>query len=385
MDVPFCRILIHVCILLAICIGTAEGENSDIQFTSRGALFLLASPASARMRGMGDAGVALTDEPSGYFNPAALSFMASRWNFGTSNYMGKMELYPELEDGGCFFSTNSFFVDGNKRVSWFGVADETNQPEIRGAIGYHSMEYEFNDEFFGNVARSTERADQVTISTGIRYLVEFGAGMTLKRAKMHYEDGTDGATGKGVTGSFGLLAKIPIIDITEKVTRKTINDGVVRTDINLSAGLLWDNRFGELDWTNGAKELFSRAFRKGIAVSGGVTYRGAVPLNLVTVTISRERSESDYWNQESNKGNELSLLETFTIRDGIVGKYITTNGIRISSDGAMKWFALSMDQGGGRNVMRYIAGHVSIYWDRYKYGAGFDGQKHSQLTILYRM
>ena len=73
----------------------AQGEPAEATpESSAGALFLLISP-SVRVNGMGQAGVALSDEPAGYYNPgaAALSFPArtlqSRFYLSEMQWLGE--------------------------------------------------------------------------------------------------------------------------------------------------------------------------------------------------------------------------------------------------------------------------------------------------------
>ena len=84
---------------LAAALLFAPGESAEANPESRaGALFLLISP-SVRVNGMGQAGVALPDEPAGYYNPGAAALASPAHTLQSRFYLSEMPWLPALADG----------------------------------------------------------------------------------------------------------------------------------------------------------------------------------------------------------------------------------------------------------------------------------------------
>ena len=83
-------------VALAMTLLLAKGEPVEATPESgAGALFLLISP-SVRVNGMGQAGVALPDEPAGYYNPGAAALSSPAHTVRSRLYLSEMPWLPEL-------------------------------------------------------------------------------------------------------------------------------------------------------------------------------------------------------------------------------------------------------------------------------------------------
>ena len=83
-------------VALAMALLLAKGEPAEATPESNAAaLFLLISP-SVRVNGMGQAGVALPDEPAGYYNPGAAALSSPAHTVQSRLYLSEMPWLPAL-------------------------------------------------------------------------------------------------------------------------------------------------------------------------------------------------------------------------------------------------------------------------------------------------
>ena len=81
---------------LAVSLLFAKDEPAHaVPESKAAALFLLISP-SVRVNGMGQAGVALADEPAGYYNPGAAALSSPAHTLQSRFYLSEMPWLPQL-------------------------------------------------------------------------------------------------------------------------------------------------------------------------------------------------------------------------------------------------------------------------------------------------
>ncbi|MHB9143343.1 MAG: hypothetical protein ACYC25_15855, partial [Paludibacter sp.] len=123
--------------ILLIC--PLYAEESDVSYP----IVLQDISPSSRISGMGNAGVAIADEIIGYYNPAALSFGAGKWNVGISGYLSNdiSDYYWEGYNAKDreIYSYKSIFTKGEKIIG--NPLKRKKNPILKGAIGYIHTKY----------------------------------------------------------------------------------------------------------------------------------------------------------------------------------------------------------------------------------------------------
>lgn len=112
-------------VALAMALLLVKGEPVEATPESSAAvLFLLISP-SVRVNGMGQAGVALPDEPAGYYNPGAAALSSPAHTVQSRLYLSEMSWLPALADDMSYGYRAVQLAAGGAvpRLSW-GGADE---------------------------------------------------------------------------------------------------------------------------------------------------------------------------------------------------------------------------------------------------------------------
>ncbi|MHB9143342.1 MAG: hypothetical protein ACYC25_15850, partial [Paludibacter sp.] len=104
-------------------------------------------------------------------------------------------------------------------------------------------------------------------SGSISYFTELGMGVSLKRISDEMED--IGVHGKGFAYDFGLLAKLPIVDIIEKANGSTVYIGSLRPQFDISAGYSLRNKNDRVEYPSGVEATLDTYTSKGYAVTIG--------------------------------------------------------------------------------------------------------------------
>ena len=116
------QVVTRLPVALAMAFMLVKGEPAEATPESRaGALFLLISP-SVRVNGMGEAGVALPDEPGGYYNPGAAALSSPAHTVQSRLYLREMSWLPALADD-MSYGYRAVQVAGGRAVpglSWRG-------------------------------------------------------------------------------------------------------------------------------------------------------------------------------------------------------------------------------------------------------------------------
>ena len=370
---------------LAVVLLFAQGEPAEATSVTQAAVpFLLISP-SVRVNGMGQAGVALSDEPAGYYNPgaAALSFPArtlqSRFYLSEMQWLGE-ETYS-------YFATQvaaERVLDGlpwkgptRLRAAFYGYRTKIDSGELPriNEIGTFT---------------ATDASNTIGVSLALRTVVEVGIGATTKWISSKI----DVLEGSAKAYDFGLMAVVPIVGVLERLTgRELILNQHLRPQFDVGFGVAWQNRGGEtITYTDQLSAYpLPVTKRHGWSGSFGMDWRSdSFSLTLGRVTFSQEifrRTYYSYINEDSyvpspaehdKSGFEVSILETVAIRRGMYDDFdseihLKTSGWTVKSDGLFKFFAHQLDStpsrsGGG--ALHFLVRHLSISWSRFDYGNG---------------
>lgn len=386
-------LVIFVCVLnLGSAFATPESSSTPIS--------LLISP-SVRVNGMGNAGVALTDEPSGYYNPAALAVSAKNGNATITTYSEKMDWLPALADNATYSYTACSF--GIERSLGERMRGSVVMPfTASGAIGYYRTALKFNDTVWGYDGTASgyltdeELANAFVFGGSARFIAEIGAGVTVKRAHSDLADTTDTIKADATAFDAGLLGTLPLVDFAEYLRGEKLEWYGLRPELDISAGVVWNNLGRKITWSDGSHDPLPRNFTHGYAGTAGFSYDDeSFSLNLFRYTAVREtyvpridgESYADVCN-DKKRGWEVSFLETYTIRGGKYDdedgdRHYETEGYTISSDGMFKLMA---GYWGKYGRVDYVLSHTTVNWSRFEYSGGvFEGIKNSQLSILFRM
>jgi len=374
---------------LAAALLFAPGESAEANPESRaGALFLLISP-SVRVNGMGQAGVALPDEPAGYYNPGAAALASPVHTLQSRFYLSEMPWLPVLLDDASYSyfagqaAVERGFDGGRLRAAFYGyrtkldLGEQTRTDERGNPI-----------ETFA----SAEASNNFGVSLALRSVVEIGVGYTTKRISSDLGSPGAGlewgkAEGSARAYDFGLMAVVPVIGVLERFTGKDfILRQHFRPKLDVGVGVAWQNRGGEIiAYINGNQaDPLPANRRHGWSGSLGMDWNSdALDLAIGRVTFSKEiyRPQIDGVHitsraEDDKSGIEISILETLAIRRGTYDDFdgeihLKTSGWTVKSDGLFKFFAHSLDSKSPRSergVLQFLARHLSISWSRFDYG-----------------
>ena len=391
---------------LVVALLLAQSEPAEATPESRaGALFLLISP-SVRVNGMGQAGVALPDEPAGYYNPGAAALSSPAHTLQSRFYLSEMPWLPALFDE----TTYSYFaaqaaaervLDGflgldkltKLRVALYGYRTKLDLGEQSRTNERGEVTGTFND---------ADASNNIVVSLALRSVLEIGVGATSKRIS----SSLGGIKGSAKAYDFGLMAVVPIVGVWERLTGRgiTLNQHL-RPQLNVGFGITWQNRGGETIIYPDV--LFADPLpanrRHGWSGSLGMDWNSdSFNLAIGRVTFSTEtyRPQVDGAHvtslaEDDKSGFEVSILETVAIRRGTYDDFdgevhLKTSGWTVKSDGLFKFFAHQLDstpsnsEGG---ALQFLARHLSISWSRSEYGdrssSPFRGVGHSFIGLSF--
>ena len=393
-----------LCLVAAAAFLLVKGQPVDATPESRAsALFLLISP-SVRLNGMGQAGVALADEPASYYNPGAAALSSPRHTFQGRFYLREMPWLPAgVEDmtyrhhaaqvaGGRVFDGLSRRGPTRLRAAFYGY---------RTRLIFGRVRVNETGEMTGSLIGVEEASDNVGVSLALRSVVEVGAGAVLKRISSRWGD----AKGAADACDFGLMAVVPMTRALESLSgRELALNRHLRVQLDIGFGVSWQNRGGAtINYTGQSLAPLPANRRHGwsavLAIDrssdslglplgrmtfSGETYRPQVEGSQVT-----SRAEDDKW------GVEISFLETISFRwgkyDDIDGSvHLKTSGRTIQSDGLFRYMAHHLESqppGSGRDGLLFLLRRLSVSWSWFRYDPErppiFRRTRHSSLGLSF--
>lgn len=375
---------------LAAALLFAQGEPAEATPESRAAaVFLLISP-SVRVNGMGQAGVALLDEPAGYYNPGAAALASPVHTLQDRFYLSEMPWLPALADD---LSYNYFAAQAAVERVLGGV-------RLRAAFyGYRTKldlgEHIRTDER-GNpidTFASADASNNIGISLALRSVVEIGVGYTTKwissdLAVVGAGLERDRWEGSARAYDFGLMAVVPVVGVLGRFTGKDfILRQHFRPKLDVGVGVAWQNRGGAtIAYIDGHQaDPLPANRRHGWSGSLGIDWNSdSLDLAIGRVTFSKETYRPQIAGvhitsraEDDKSGIEVSILETLAIRRGTLDDFngeihLKTSGWTVKSDGLFKviaHFLGSKSPSSEREVLQFLARHLSISWSRFDNGS----------------
>ena len=370
--------------------------------------FLLFSP-SIKSNGMGQAGVALTDELGGYYNPAIPAMIAKSHFFGTVNYLGQMKPVPGLASD-IDIAYNAFQIGWNSN-HWSRVFSNDSSPNTFSyslAFAYYRMRTNLGVQFLtdsqGNNLgefRSFGEADNYVFSLGAHYLIDFGIGATFKNISEHLAglSGTSGP-GTGRARDFGIQARLPFIELAEHFRKRKIsiaNRWHMRFD--LSTGVAWNNRGDEIVFADMDQSDPLPAYRRmGWASVFGVSWKNdIIEWDLLRFMSTFEKYTPQVGGTEESgtsddmKGIEFSFFDILDIRRGKYDdddgrRHLETKGYTLKSDGIVRFIQILTRQESQKNYwFDFIVNHFSISWTKFKQESDsiYLDTSHTEFQILF--
>ena len=394
---------------LAAALLFAQGEPAEATPENRAAaLFLLISP-SVRVNGMGQAGVALFDEPAGYYNPGAAALASPVHTLQSRFYLSEMPWLPAWADN---LSYNYFAAQ---------VAASLRRGPTRLSVAFYGYRTKLNlgkqvrtDERGGSLGTftSAESSNNVGVSLALRSVVDIGVGYTTKWISSDLGSLGAGlewgkAEGSAKAYDFGLMAVVPVVGVLERFTGKDfILRQHFRPKLDIGVGVAWQNRGGEIiAYINGDQaDPLPANRRHGWSGSLGMDWNSdSLDLAIGRVTFSKEiyRPQIDGVHitsraEDDKSGVEASILETLAIRRGTYDNFdgeihLNTSGWTVKSDGLFKIIAHFLDSkspGSEREVLQFLARHLSISWSRFDDGSSapsslLNGHSYSSIGLSF--
>ena len=374
---------------LAVVLLFAQGEPAEA--TSE-----MVSP-SVRVNGMGQAGVALPDEPAGYYNPGAAALSSPAHTLQSRFYLREMPWLGETTYS--YFATQ---VAAERVLDGFSWKSPT---KLRAAFYGYRTKIDFGElpriNEIGTFT-ATDASNNIGISLALRSVVEVGIGATTKWISSKI----DVLEGSAKAYDFGLMAVVPMVGVLERLTGRefTLNQHL-RPQLDIGFGVAWQNRGGEsITYTD---QLFADPLpvtkRHGWSGSFGMDWRSdSFSLALGRATFSQEIFRRTYYPYEGDSyvpspaehdksGVEVSIMETVSIRrgtsDGLDGDIdLKTSGWTIKSDGLFKFFAHQLGSNplsSERDALQFLARHLSISWSRFEYDPTWPAQGHSFIGLSF--
>ena len=348
---------------LATTLVLAQGNPAEATPESRAAaLFLLISP-SVRVNGMGEAGVALPDEPGGYYNPGASALSSSTHTVQSRLYLRERPWLPALADDMSYgYRAVQLSTGRAVAASWGGPA------RIEAALYGYRTKIDFGETILtgerGEVVgtfTSADASNNVGVSLALRSFVEVGFGATSKWIS---SDLGGQAAGSARAYDFGLMALAPAAGILERITGWDLAlSRHLRPRLDVGYGIAWHNRgpgvayrvrpgYGLSLSGYPAWDPLPANRRRGWSGSFALDWRPhALQLTIGKVTLAEETYRPQIEGVQATsiaddykRGFEVSILETISFRrgefddfDGEV--YVKTSGRTIRSEGLFRYVA----------------------------------------------
>ncbi|MDE2812511.1 MAG: hypothetical protein OXM01_05790 [Gemmatimonadota bacterium] len=383
---------------VAVTLLFAQGEPAEATPESKAAaLFLLISP-SVRVNGMGQAGVALPDEPVGYYNPGAAALSSPAHTLQSRFYLREMPWLP----WSIYDLNYSYFAAqaaAEHDLPWKGPA------RLRAAFYGYRTKMDRGEQLRTNergevtgTFTNVDASNNIGVSLALRSVVEIGVGATSKRISSNL----GGRKGSAKAYDFGLMAVVPMVGVLERLTGRelTLNQHL-RPQLNVGFGITWQNRGGGTIIYPDV--LFADPLpanrRHGWSGSLGMDWRtDSLSLAIGRVTFSKETylpqingAHVISLAEDDKSGVEVSILETVAIRRGTYddfdgGIHLKTSGWTVKSDGLFKFFAHQLDStssNSGGGALQFLARHLSISWSQFEYNPAWPTHSHSFIGLSF--
>ncbi len=382
--------------VLGCALLLAKDEPVEAVPESRAAaLFLLISP-SVRVNGMGQAGVALPDEPAGYYNPGAAALSSPAHTFQSRFYLGEMQWLTGLFDDITY--SYSAVQAATDLLSWKGPT------RLRAAFYGYRTKLDLREQLRANergeitgTFNDVDASNNIGVSLALRSVVDLGIGATSKRIS----SSLGGKKGSAEAYDFGLMAVVPVVGVLERLTgwNFTLKQHL-RPKLDVGFGVMWQNRGDAMAYVDVVQsDPLPANRRRGWSGSLGMDWSSdSLSLAIGRVTFSKEtyRPQIDGTHvtslaEDDKSGVEISILETVSIRRGEYDDFdgrvhLKTSGWTIKSDGYFKFLAHHLENtppSSERDALRFLARHLSVSWSWFGYDPTWPARGHSFIGLSF--
>ena len=363
---------------LALLLGQSEPVKASPE-SSAAVLFLLISP-SVRVNGMGQAGVALADEPGGYYNPGAAALSAAGPTVQSQFYLREM---PWIVDDTLYryFATQASASRIFDSLSWRGSTSlGVAFYGYRTRLDHGQLPRRDNTGTF----RAADTANNFGVSLALRSMVDLGAGGTFKRISSKVGE----VQGSARTYDFGLMVVVPVARALERLTGREITlNQHLRPQLDLGFGAAWQNRGGATISYTGVSQWdpYPLPANRRHGWSGCLALdwiSDSLRLTIGRATFSKETYRpqiegvpaTDIAEVDKN-GVEISILETFSHRRGEYDDFdgsvhLKTSGVTMNSEGLFKLIDHALSSApasSSKKGFRFLFKHLSVVWSRFEY------------------
>jgi hypothetical protein len=315
---------ISICLLLAGLLPIMASGQAKVG--TAGAKFLTISP-SVRANGMGEAGVALVDNYSVYFNPASLGLLHQDSRVQISFYPVRAELLNDQ------MKLQHYSISGRLKSAEF----EDESPLLINAAYYITrFKVDIPLTTYGPPVflSATDIAHNFSLGFGILRLVEAGGGINFKIIK----ESVDTLSLKGTALDFGFMLRLP----SERTVFRSRQNDDTRPYFSPSIGFSWNNIGPDMDF-NGHDVPIDDFRRFGVALPFGLEKKFRDDyLMLFKIAPVFETVSSSGRRLKTKYGGELGFIETLNVRSGYVSldeDYgYTTLGFGLQSQGIVRVF-----------------------------------------------
>ena len=349
---------------------------------------------------MGQAGVALPDEPAGYYNPGAAALSSAGRTVQSRLYLSEMPWLPALADdmsygyhalqaaAGCELPALSWRGPTSLSAALYGYRTKIDLGQ-RDRIGD-----------VGNAAgtfHATDASNNLGVSMALRSFLEVGVGATSKWISSDL-----GQTKESVRAyDFGLMAVAPVAGILQRFTgRELALSQHLRPRLDIGYGIAWHNRGPRIAYIVALEpDPLPANRRNGWSGSLAVDWRSdALQLAIGRVTFSRETyrpqiegvqatSRAD----DDKRGFEVSILETISFRRGEYDDFDgnihhRTSGGTIRSDGFFRYMAHHLEStppSSSRDGLLFVVKHLSISRTWFAYHPAWPARGHAYLGLSF--
>ena len=393
-------------VALAMALLVVKGEPADATPEGSAAvLFLLISP-SVRVNGMGQAGVALPDEPAGYYNPGAAALSSPAHTVQSRLYTsGRPWLRALADDMSYDYHAVQAAAGGAvPALSWKGPT------RIEAAFYGYRTRFDFGElprwnergEVVGTLP-SADASNNVGVSLALRSFVEVGVGATSKWISSDF----GGWEGSARAHDYGIMAVAPVDGLLKRLTGRALALGPhLRPRLDIGYGIAWHNGGSRIAWRNRGSRIATEDDplpanrRHGWSGRLAMDWQSdAFQITIGSVTLATETYrphiegvEATGLADDDKRGFEVSILETISFRRGEYDDFdgevhFRTSGETVRSDGLFRYMAHHLERappGSSRDALLFVARHLSISWSRFANHPDLPAEGHSSLGLSFR-
>ncbi len=350
-------------------VAAADMDRTDV---SNAAVLFLVVSNSPRVNGMGGCGIALIDEQSSLYNPAAVGVFHLDKVFSISS-PSSTDWLPTL-DLDMRYKTFNVSVGGSTRL-----LKPDQKTHLSFGLAYSRIKLDYGRLVFTDAEGNEigygypeEEAHCFTLGFGIEHIARLGLGLTMKKIDSRLstvgagEEKGDG-TAKATAFDIGLYAELPLGRL---MTGKAESD--MNIELTPALAYVLSNIGNDITYVDAAQaDPFPTIHRISLSIYGGLKSRGATLASL-RISWEHERSALSIDPDPINKfGGELGIGNVLFIRGGFhhddAGelKY-PTFGAGLSLQGILQFIETTQPEEGD-TFLRYLLTHADFSVDYAKY------------------